>query len=33
VFALLAAGALVGITGVSRRWRSTWREAYGAARV
>ena len=33
VFALLAALALVGISGVRRRWRTTWGELYGAARV
>ena len=33
VFALLAATALVCITGVRRRWRTTWAEAHGAARV
>jgi len=33
VFALLAAVALVGIAGVRRRWRTTWGELYGAARV
>jgi NNP family nitrate/nitrite transporter-like MFS transporter len=33
VFALLAAVALVAITGVRRRWRTTWSELYGAARV
>ncbi len=33
VFAGLAAVALVGISGVRRRWRSTWAEAHGAARV
>ena len=33
VFSLLAATALVGISGVARRWRTTWREAHGAARV
>jgi NNP family nitrate/nitrite transporter-like MFS transporter len=33
VFALLAAAALVGISGVRRRWRTTWAEAHGAARV
>ncbi len=33
VFALLAAVALVGISGVRRRWRTTWGELYGAARV
>ena len=32
-FAVLAACALVGISGVRRRWRATWREAHGAARV
>ena len=32
-FALLAAVALVGITGVRRRWRTTWGELHGAARV
>jgi MFS transporter, NNP family, nitrate/nitrite transporter len=33
VFALLAATALVCIGGVQRRWRVTWAEAHGAARV
>jgi len=33
VFAMLAALALVGIAGVRRRWRTTWGELYGAARV
>jgi NNP family nitrate/nitrite transporter-like MFS transporter len=33
VFALLAAAALVCISGVARRWRATWADAYGAARV
>jgi NNP family nitrate/nitrite transporter-like MFS transporter len=33
VFACLAAVALVGISGVRRRWRTTWGELYGAARV
>jgi NNP family nitrate/nitrite transporter-like MFS transporter len=33
VFAVLAAIALVGISGVRHRWRTTWRELYGAARV
>jgi NNP family nitrate/nitrite transporter-like MFS transporter len=33
VFALLAAIALIGISGVRRRWRTTWGELYGAARV
>jgi NNP family nitrate/nitrite transporter-like MFS transporter len=33
VFAALAAAALVCISGVRRRWRSTWTEAHGAARV
>jgi NNP family nitrate/nitrite transporter-like MFS transporter len=33
VFALLAALALIGISGVRRRWRTTWGELYGAARV
>jgi NNP family nitrate/nitrite transporter-like MFS transporter len=33
VFALLAAVALVCISGVARRWRTTWADAYGAARV
>jgi MFS transporter, NNP family, nitrate/nitrite transporter len=33
IFAILAAVALVGITGVRRRWRTTWAELYGAARV
>jgi len=30
---MLAAAALVGISGVRRRWRTTWTELYGAARV
>jgi NNP family nitrate/nitrite transporter-like MFS transporter len=33
VFATLAAAALVGISGVRRRWRTTWTSLYGAARV
>jgi NNP family nitrate/nitrite transporter-like MFS transporter len=33
VFALLAVAAFVGISFVRRRWRATWSEAYGAARV
>ena len=33
VFALLAVVALVGISRVRRRWRSTWSELHGAARV
>lgn len=33
IFALLAAAPLVGIAGVRRRWRATWAESYGAARV
>jgi NNP family nitrate/nitrite transporter-like MFS transporter len=33
LFALLAAAALVGITGVRHRWRATWAAQYGAARV
>ena len=33
VFAMLAAVALVSITAVRRRWRSTWVELYGAARI
>ena len=33
VFALLAAVALVSITGVRRRWRTTWADLHGAARV
>ena len=33
VFALLAIVALVGITGVRRRWRATWGAAVGAARI
>jgi NNP family nitrate/nitrite transporter-like MFS transporter len=33
VFALLAAVALVGISGVRHRWRTTWTALYGAARV
>jgi len=33
VFALLAAVALVCISGVRRRWRTTWATAHGAARV
>lgn len=33
LFALLAALALVCISGVRRRWRTTWAELYGAARV
>src|ERR1700742_4125974 len=33
IFALLAAVALAGITLVRGRWRTTWSELYGAARV
>ncbi|WP_428542992.1 nitrate/nitrite transporter [Rhodopila sp.] len=33
VFALLAAVALVSISGVRRRWRTTWADLHGAARV
>jgi NNP family nitrate/nitrite transporter-like MFS transporter len=33
LFAMLAATALLGITGVRRRWRTTWGSLYGAARV
>jgi NNP family nitrate/nitrite transporter-like MFS transporter len=33
VFALLAAAALVGITVVRGRWRTTWSQLYGSARV
>jgi NNP family nitrate/nitrite transporter-like MFS transporter len=33
IFALLAVAALVGIAGVRRRWRTTWAELHGAARV
>jgi NNP family nitrate/nitrite transporter-like MFS transporter len=33
IFALLAATALIGITAVRGRWRTTWSELYGAARV
>jgi NNP family nitrate/nitrite transporter-like MFS transporter len=34
LFALLALAALVGLTGVKRRWRTTWGSAaLGAARV
>jgi len=33
IFALLAATALVGITVVRGRWRTTWSTLYGAARV
>ena len=33
VFAVLATIALVGISGVRRRWRRIWGELYGAARV
>jgi NNP family nitrate/nitrite transporter-like MFS transporter len=33
VFALLAAAALVSISGVRRRWRTTWADLHGAARV
>src|SRR4051794_22211559 len=33
IFAGLAAVPLVGISGVRRRWRTTWGELYGAARV
>jgi MFS transporter, NNP family, nitrate/nitrite transporter len=32
-FALLAAAALVCISGVRRRWRTTWADLHGAARV
>jgi len=32
-FATLAAIALVGISGVRRRWRTTWGTLYDAARV
>ena len=33
LFAILAAVALVGISGVRRRWRTTWGALYGAAQV
>jgi MFS transporter, NNP family, nitrate/nitrite transporter len=33
VFAILAIVALISIAGVRRRWRSTWTELYGAARI
>jgi NNP family nitrate/nitrite transporter-like MFS transporter len=33
VFAVLAATALVAVSGVRRRWRTTWGQLYGAARV
>jgi MFS transporter, NNP family, nitrate/nitrite transporter len=33
IFGVLATVALVGISGVRRRWRMTWGELYGAARV
>jgi NNP family nitrate/nitrite transporter-like MFS transporter len=33
VFALLAAAALIGITVVRGRWRSTWAELHGSARI
>src|SRR6185437_11642576 len=33
IFALLAAVALLALSGVRRRWRTTWSELYGAARV
>ena len=33
IFALLAAAALVCLTKVRGRWRSTWAELHGAARV
>ncbi len=33
VFAMLAASALVCLSGVRRRWRGTWTELHGAARV
>jgi len=33
VFALLAAAALVCISGVRRRWRTTWAGSHGAARI
>ncbi len=33
VFAILAAIALASVSGVRRRWRTTWGELYGAARV
>ena len=33
MFAMLAAVALLGITGVRRRWRTTWTTLHGAARV
>jgi MFS transporter, NNP family, nitrate/nitrite transporter len=33
IFAMLAAAALVGITVVRGRWRTTWSQLYGSARV
>jgi len=33
IFALLAATALVCLTKVRGRWRATWAELHGAARV
>ncbi len=33
VFAMLAVVALVSLSGVRRRWRTTWTELHGAARV
>ena len=33
MFAMLAALALVGISGVRRRWQTTWGELYSAARI
>jgi MFS transporter, NNP family, nitrate/nitrite transporter len=33
IFALLAATAFICISGLSRKWRTTWSDAYGAARV
>ncbi|HEX3989714.1 MAG TPA: nitrate/nitrite transporter [Acetobacteraceae bacterium] len=33
IFALLAAAALVCLTKIRGRWRSTWAELYGAARI
>ena len=33
VFAVLATIALVGISGVRRRWRTTWGKLYSTARV
>jgi NNP family nitrate/nitrite transporter-like MFS transporter len=33
VFAMLAVVALLGITGVRRRWRTTWADLHGAARI